>query len=553
MNPFTSPIRISSNGDNTMSDFDTRADAIAATIPGTVNVLRIAGYAAPGDLGGALYKRVASQPAHNGKIQSADGTWWEIAERVFTVHMFGGAGDDTADNSAALASALGAGGNYPRVYFPAGSYKFSSTVSFTMPNTVSTISLFGDGPDVTILRWPNTGNGIAITAGGNTQGFHFQDLTFSTGVAGGGTGIDINQTSGGTNSSSFTNLVFRGSDGYQAANYWATAANLLRVSNVAFEKVFVSGPVTTAGNGVTFAGTVGAAPGVFNFTDCTFNFLGNGVTYGAYAQGATFKGCNFTNNTNGISVTAGATGQDQLAVSCCQFGINNGGAGISLLGSVRDLNVSGCLFLFDNASAIYYGAGNIASIRGNNFSAGGTVNGIAINVQANDANHMGMIDGNTFFNIGNAILLATGTTDWTVGASNKFKTIGTNVNNQIPANNLVMAPDGVGFATGSGGAVTQATSKATGVSLSRNSGQITLNNAALAAAAAPVSFVLTNTYIAATDVLVLNHVSGGTPGAYTLNAQCAAGSATINVRNNTAGPLSEAIVLQYVLMKGANS
>lgn len=111
---------------------------------------------------------------------------------------------------------------------------------------------------------------------------------------------------------------------------------------------------------------------------------------------------------------------------------------------------------------------------------------------------------------------------------------------------------GVGYATGAGGTVTQATDKTTGVTLSKLSGAITLNNAALAAATI-VSFVLTNTSIAVTDVLILNHISGGTVGSYTLNAQCAAGSATINVRNNTAGSLSEAIVIQFAVIKGVNA
>jgi len=109
-----------------------------------------------------------------------------------------------------------------------------------------------------------------------------------------------------------------------------------------------------------------------------------------------------------------------------------------------------------------------------------------------------------------------------------------------------------GYGTGVGGAVTQITSKATGVTLSKATGQITMNNAALAAATT-VSFTLTNTLIAATDILVLNHVSGGTAGSYLLNAQCAAGSASINVRNVTAGSLSEAIVIGFVLIKGAAS
>lgn len=115
---------------------------------------------------------------------------------------------------------------------------------------------------------------------------------------------------------------------------------------------------------------------------------------------------------------------------------------------------------------------------------------------------------------------------------------------------LAVSPSvGVGYATGAGGAVTQATSKATGVSLNTLAGAITMNNAALAAATI-VSFVLTDTSIAATDVLILNHISGGTVGSYTLNAQAAAGSATINVRNNTAGSLSEALVLQFAVVKG---
>jgi hypothetical protein len=119
---------------------------------------------------------------------------------------------------------------------------------------------------------------------------------------------------------------------------------------------------------------------------------------------------------------------------------------------------------------------------------------------------------------------------------------------------LVSSPSGggLGYATGAGGTVVQATSKATGVALNAPCGQITLNNAALAAATI-VSFTLTNTAIGANDVLVANHISGGTVGAYSLHPQCAAGSATINVRNNTAGSLSEAIVIQFALIKGANS
>lgn len=111
---------------------------------------------------------------------------------------------------------------------------------------------------------------------------------------------------------------------------------------------------------------------------------------------------------------------------------------------------------------------------------------------------------------------------------------------------------GLGYTTGAGGAVTQLTSKATTVLLNTVTGTVTTFNDALAAATI-VSFTFTNSAIAATDVLILNHKSGGTLGAYTLNASCGAGSATIYLRNNTAGSLSEALVLSFALIKGVTS
>jgi len=109
---------------------------------------------------------------------------------------------------------------------------------------------------------------------------------------------------------------------------------------------------------------------------------------------------------------------------------------------------------------------------------------------------------------------------------------------------------GVGYTNGAGGAVVQTGNKGGGVGLNKQSGEITMQNTNLAADTI-VSFVLTNTTIGANDLLVLQHQSGGTLGAYTFNASCAAGSATIYVRNNTAGTLGEALVIRYAVIKGA--
>jgi hypothetical protein len=119
-------------------------------------------------------------------------------------------------------------------------------------------------------------------------------------------------------------------------------------------------------------------------------------------------------------------------------------------------------------------------------------------------------------------------------------------------NQVISSTGKHGYTTGSGGTVTQATSKATGVTLSKSTGQITMNNAALAADTT-VSFTLTNTVIEAGDILIMNHISAGTAGSYLLNAQSAAGSASINVRNITTGSLSEAIVIAFAVIKAVTA
>lgn len=118
---------------------------------------------------------------------------------------------------------------------------------------------------------------------------------------------------------------------------------------------------------------------------------------------------------------------------------------------------------------------------------------------------------------------------------------------------LATGSGGVGYAAGAGGAVTQLTNKSTGVTLDTITGQITMNNAALAAGA-EVSFVVTDAAVAATDVIIINHASAGTAGAYQVTISAVgAGSFTVTVSNASAGALGEAIVLNFAVIKGAAS
>lgn len=116
------------------------------------------------------------------------------------------------------------------------------------------------------------------------------------------------------------------------------------------------------------------------------------------------------------------------------------------------------------------------------------------------------------------------------------------------------AAGGIGYATGAGGTVAQGagSGKATAFTLSKVTGQITTDGANLAADTT-VSATWTNTAIAATDVVAINHLSGGTIGAYSFNVQCGAGTATLSITNRSAGALAEALVLSFVVLKGVTA
>lgn len=115
-----------------------------------------------------------------------------------------------------------------------------------------------------------------------------------------------------------------------------------------------------------------------------------------------------------------------------------------------------------------------------------------------------------------------------------------------------VAGKAIGYPAGLGGAVTQETSKATGVTMNKVTGAITTHDASLAGGA-EVSFVVTNSMVAASDVPVVAIKSGMSTGTYVACVTAvAAGSFTVTIGNlgTTAG---EALVLNFVVLKGAAS
>jgi len=111
----------------------------------------------------------------------------------------------------------------------------------------------------------------------------------------------------------------------------------------------------------------------------------------------------------------------------------------------------------------------------------------------------------------------------------------------------VYATSEIGYSAAAQGAVTQLTDKSTGVTLNKSAGQITMNAASLAATT-NVTFTLTNSLLSAKDVLILN-VTNGTSAAYNCwVSSMGAGSATITLRNISASPLAEAVVINFAII-----
>ena len=157
--------------------------------------------------------------------------------------------------------------------------------------------------------------------------------------------------------------------------------------------------------------------------------------------------------------------------------------------------------------------------------------------------------------VGGARITATSTganVTGTLGVSGNA-TVGNLLSNGTITSNSATA--GVGYRTGAGGTVTQLTDKSTAVTLNTVTGEITTSNATLNGDTS-VSFTLNNSSIANTDVMIINHVSGGTIGKYTFSPICNTGNANITIRNITSGGGSAegaALVLRYAVIKAATS
>lgn len=168
--------------------FETRADAIASRIPANVTTILVQGYASVTDGGRARFVRSATEPTHEGKLQTLDGGWWVIADGVLNVRQFGAVADATSatagtNNSpvftATLAACLALGRN---MYVPAGKYRLQTVLTYnkTTLNADNDFvpSIYGDGPTMTRLYCGASGIQMlgSLTAGFYVSWIKISDL-----------------------------------------------------------------------------------------------------------------------------------------------------------------------------------------------------------------------------------------------------------------------------------------------------------------------------------------------------------------------------------------
>ncbi|CAB4154797.1 hypothetical protein UFOVP642_31 [uncultured Caudovirales phage] len=196
----------------------------------------------------------------------------------------------------------------------------------------------------------------------------------------------------------------------------------------------------------------------------------------------------------------------------------------------------------------------IAASTTNNVAAGFTT---VANVKTTAFYDHSTVAGNVYYwvravsTLGNIGPWNAGDTAGTVGSPQEV-TITTAAIGQIVAydgTKWVNAP--LGLPTGTGGTVTQATSKSTGVTLDKLTGRITMNNSNLASGFSN-TFTVTNSTVTSTDSIVTNIVSGAaSPGRYMVSASnMTSGSFQINLRNLSGVDLAEAVVVSYLILRG---
>ena len=447
------------------------------------------------------------------------------------------------------------------------------TVNATSTNATSTILSVSSIASTSLLRIDTIGNGcLNITSG----------LVGGTGVACG--------SGGGTNSKWATSTlpdlgIYPNNATYVGIGTTTPRFNLQLASSTQPQLALTDG----VNNGWTFRNLDGvlyvATSSPTTFATSTINALkidGNGLI-------TTSLG--LTNTAGQILVPNGAVGAPSFAFTTSPT------SGIKWSGSTMDFVNGGTTYLVVNAGQVSF-RGNTAaapSVADNSnlgtginfpgssiltfstsalergritaaglFGIGTTTPRWSLQVSSSTGSQLTLSDTLatadhwSFRNKGGTFYLATSSPTTFATSSVAALTIGSDgtlIANKIKSTGSIFsssATEGIGYTTGAGGSVTQSTSKSTGVTINAVSGRINTHNATLNADA-EVSFTVTNSAVAAEDVVVLSQ-SAGTTNAYMFFAVAMNnGTFKIQITNISASNIGEVIGINFAIIKAVQS
>lgn len=138
--------------------------------------------------------------------------------------------------------------------------------------------------------------------------------------------------------------------------------------------------------------------------------------------------------------------------------------------------------------------------------------------------------------------VTSGANKWNIYASGTAQ-------NHFSGDVMIFGAGGLGYTTGSGGTVTQGTSRTTGVTLNKTNGAIAMFSAAGSMVA--TTFTVTNSTVAATDTIILNQKSGTNLYVLLVTA-VAAGSFNITFYT-TGGVATDAPVINFSIIKAVTA
>jgi hypothetical protein len=340
---------------------------------------------------------------------------------IVNIINFGGDPTGTYDNTTALTAALASSTSPLTIYFPAGTYKFNSAITYALlngatgaeqTNAIFSVSLVGAGADITTLLWGAT-NGLTFQFSSSQHSVHINNLTIATTGRNAGNAVTLTNSYGyfGTfvAQSDFTNVTIRGADGYALNNCWSNCVSINQVNDVTFINCnFYGTDGGNIGTGVYLdspgAGTfvpVNVLPNyftlgsVYNFTNCNFSFLGLGLYYGNNIQTVQVANCFFSQCTNSIVCPSNIynnSNQGLIVSGSTFFGLGSPILIQSPLNNIQILNN----FIGVNASdyGVFIEPDVNATIIGNQFVPYGASNTAAagIDIQGFPANSVQSID-----------------------------------------------------------------------------------------------------------------------------------------------------------------